>query len=242
MDGELLGGRLSAVLPAPGWWLVAGTGALAVVSALSGLRPDRGVRSHGRALAGLVALGTLVHEAGHAFAAIITGGGVRTISVDSAESGVTRTWLPSWLSNVLTAFAGYAAPPIAGLGAAALLDDGRAPAVLTFTVAVSALVLLVARGWFTVIVVVAVGGTAFAALHWGAPVPQQAIAYSLAWLLLVSEVGGLVALVRLWRHGAAGGDAHALARLTRVPAPLWIAAWAAVIGWSWWTAVPLLWP
>jgi hypothetical protein len=242
VDGELLGGRLSAALPAPGWWLVIGTGALAVASVLAGLRPDRRTRSHGRALAGFVALGTLVHEAGHAFAAIATGGGVRTISVDSAESGVTWTWIPSWPSNVLTTFAGYAAPPLAGLGAAALLDRGRAPAVLTIAVVVSAPVLLVARGWFTVLVVLVVGGTAFSALHWGGPLAQQAIAYSLTWLLLVTEASGLVALVRLWRHGGTGGDAHTLATLTRVPAPVWIAAWAAVIGWSWWTAVPLLWP
>ncbi|MFC5290013.1 M50 family metallopeptidase [Actinokineospora guangxiensis] len=240
VDGELLGGRLSAALPAPGWWLVAGTGVLAAASVLAGQRSR--ARSHGRALAGFVALGTLVHEAGHAFAAIATGGGVRTISVDSAESGVTWTWFPSWLSNLLTTFAGYAAPPLAGLGAAALLDQGRAPAVLTITLAVSAFVLLVARGWFTFLVVLAVGGTAFCALHWGGPLPQQAIAYSLAWLLLLTEAGGVLALVRLWRRGGAHGDAHALAALTRAPAPIWIAAWAAVIGWSCWTAVPLLWP
>ena len=123
--------------------------------------------------------------------------------------------------------------------------------MLTFTAAVAVPLLLVARGLFTWTVVLALGGAAFAALHWGDPLLQQALAYTLAWLLLVSEVGSLVGLAYEWWHGpdpdhyddgSGYSDATTLAHLTRIPAPVWITLWFALIAWAWWHAIPLLWP
>ncbi len=235
----LLGGATPGVLPAPSVWLVVGTavvGLLPLLSTLGPVRPTDGFFWLG-------AFGTLIHEAGHAAAAMVTGGGVYTINVDTPDSGVTVTWCRSRVSEVLTTVAGYATPALAGLGAAALLHQGRVSAVLTITVITMVVLLVVARGLLTVVTVVVVGGSAFAALRWGTPTVAQAVAYSLAWLLLISEIDGLRVLVTNRRAGAGGkNDATDLAAITHVPGILWIAGWAALVGWALWTAVPLLWP
>lgn len=239
MEGGELGAALSEVLPAPSVWLVVGTGVIGLLPLLSAVAP---VRRTGW-FAWLGAFGTLVHEAGHAAAAVATGGGVYTINVDTPDSGVAYTWRPSWLSDVFTSAAGYATPALAGLGAAALLAHGRVATLLAVAVAVMVALLVVARGLLTVLTVVTVGALAFAALQWGNQLAQQGLAYSLAWLLLISEIDGLRTLVsNRWTGVGDADDADDLAAATYIPGIVWIAGWAALIGWALWTAVPLLWP
>lgn len=250
MDGDELDSMLRGVLPAPPVWLV-------VATALIGAMPllVRLVASWWRArwFVWLGAFGTLVHEAGHAAAAVVTGGGVSLVNVSSPDDGVAYYWYRSWGSEVLILIAGFAAPPLAGLGAAALLAEGRVAAVLMVTVAGMAILLVVARGLLTIATVVIVGGLAFAALRWGGPLAQQSLAYTLAWLLLVHEIGGVLGLfaVRWWgvdpdeEHDGLDGyldDADGLAEVTFLPAPIWIVGWAALVGWAFWVAVPLMWP
>ncbi len=106
-------------------------------------------------------LSTIVHEAGHAAMSVVTGGGVHIIEIHSPHSGVTISWVPSWLPSVIRIAAGYAAPPLAGLGIAALLADGKVQSALILTVGC----------------VVAVGLVAFATQQWGSTGLQQWIAY-----------------------------------------------------------------
>ncbi|MFE9747140.1 M50 family metallopeptidase [Saccharothrix saharensis] len=172
---------------APGWWVpwVAALPALAgsVAAVLS---------RHSRVRVMLyrvnvLALGTVVHEAWHAAAGVLTGGGVHMIKVDTPHSGMTRTWYPSWLSRVI-------------------------------------------------------GSLAFAALAWGPLWVQHWVAYAATWVLLVSEISGLWVLVRprLRRSGMPQfDDARNLRENTGVPGLVWIAGWAALIGWCLWLALPL---
>jgi hypothetical protein len=188
-------------------------------------------------------LGTIVHEAGHAAMSCLTGGGVYLIEIYNPSSGRAHTWSSSQLSAITTGAAGYAAPPLAGLGAAALLNRGHAPAVLALTATVMVLVLLVSRDLITLISVLAVGLLAFAALYWGTAWVQHWVAYTEAWLLLISEIPGLFAVVmnRVCGDGD-GDDADGLALETRIPGMVWIAGWFALIVWALWSGVPLLWP
>lgn len=241
--GEQLGRTLSEALPKPGWWLVLVTGLIALVIAVSAVVMHRGGRWR-RAIASAHVFSTIVHEAGHALGALITGGGVWTIEVDSPHTGVTHTWYTSRFSRIICSLAGYAAPPLAGLALAGLLAQGRVPAALTFTTAAMALVLLVSRDLITMFSVTAVGALTFAALYWGGPLLQQAFAYTQTWLLLLCESAGVWALVRSRWHGVIDShdDAAALADQTGIPDPIWILAWYALIGWCLCTAAPLLWP
>jgi hypothetical protein len=238
---------LRSVQPAPSVWLVVATRLIGAMPLLVGLVASL---SRARWFVWLGAFGTLVHEAGHAAAAVVTGGGVSMVNVSSPDEGFTYTWYRSWGSEVLTLIAGFAAPPLAGLGAAALLAEGRVAAVLMATVAGIAILLIVARGLMTIATVVIAGGLAFAALRWGGPVAQQSLAYTLAWLLLIHEISGVLWLfaVRWWgvdpddEHDGYLDDADGLAEVTFLPAPIWILGWAALAGWALWVAVPLLWP
>jgi hypothetical protein len=135
-------------------------------------------------------------------------------------------------------------PSLAGLGAALLLHRGHAPAVLTLTVVTMVLLMLVSRDMITLGSVFAVGMLAFATLYWGPPWLQGWFVCAEAWLLLLSEVGGLATLVVYRLHGRwhEGDDAEHLAVDTKIPSPVWIAGWLVLLGWGLWTGVPLLLP
>ena len=233
---------ITAKAPAPGWWLVAGTGLFAVlVTGSSFVLVATGRR---RALITVNVVGTMVHEAGHALVACLTGGGVYRFRITSPDSGHVLAWHKTWWSSLAITAAGYSAPPLAGLGAAALLHKGQAAAVLTLTVAMSLLILWVARDLLTLGCVVTIGGVAAVALFWGPPEVQVLVAYLEAWLLLFSELGGLTYLVVNRMRGLESGadDATSMAEQTSIPGVVWIVAWFALVVWSLWTAIPLLWP
>lgn len=225
----------------PGWGLVLATGTAALVIATTGFA-SRYARWR-RVVFSAHVLNTIVHEAGHALSAVMTGGGVYLIEITSPDGGRTVPWHPSRFSTVVSIFAGYAAPPLAGLGIAALLGYGKAQAALILTVVAMALVLTVSRDVLTIVCVAAVGLVAFAAVYWGSTGLQQWVTYTEAWVLLLCETAGVWTLVRNRLRGHSfGDDADLLAEETHIPGPVWILAWFTLNGWALWTAVPMLWP
>ncbi|MFD9704630.1 M50 family metallopeptidase [Lentzea sp. NPDC059081] len=227
----------------PESWLVSATGTAALLLTATAVVPR--ITHVRRVMFLLTVLSTIFHEAGHALACCATGGGVRVIEIYTPDSGRTSVWHYSAFSSIVTTAAGYAVPPLAGLGAASLLSRGHAPMVLTITVVVMALVLVVTRDLITLVSVVAVGLVAFAVLRWGTVGLQHGVAYTEAWMLLFGEGAGLWALLSNRFRGAGdpgSDDASSLAGKTGIPAVLWIAAWVALLVWSLWKAVPLLWP
>ena len=240
LSGMALAGtnRFTATAQLPGGWaMAAGIFALLVSAStfatlLSGRR---------RWLPVVNLLGTIVHEAGHATVCLLTGGGVYRLEITAPDAGSVESGSRSRLSRIATSAAGYAMPTLAGLGAAALLQHGHAPAVLTLTVVVMLLLLVVARGLLTMVAVAGVGFLAFATLFWGPGWLQAGLACTEAWLLLTSELGGVAVLiaVRVRRRGGTD-DAVNLARATHIPGLIWIAGWLFLIGWGLWQAAPIL--
>ncbi|WP_290058238.1 M50 family metallopeptidase [Amycolatopsis solani] len=232
---------LNETVPAPGRGIVATTALLAGVVVLVSLAaPANGRRS---VLYRANFLGTLFHEGGHALVSVLAGGKVLRVEVTGAESGGTWQRIPSALAGVLIGAAGYAMPPLAGLGAAALLHRGLVPAVLALTAAAMVFLLVFTRDLLTFAAVAAVGAIAFCALRWAPHWLRDGVAYAEAWLLLTSEIGGLRVLVlNRFRGEAQQDDAAVLAEYTGIPGFVWIAAWFALIGWAVSRAFPLLWP
>lgn len=230
---------ITGVTPPAGWWVAVATGLFALLVSVSAVLPR--VSWTRRLTFGLNVLSTAVHEGGHALVCCVTGGGVRVIQIDSPDSGATRFWHHSPFSVGLTALAGYAMPPLAGLGAASLLVRGHAPMVLALTVAAMLLFLLVTRDLLTLVVVVGIGAVAGGALYWGPALLQQVVAYAEAWMLLFGEAAGVWTLVRIRVRGVVGSDDAAVLRaLTHVPGVVWILAWTALIVWCVVTAAPML--
>ena len=191
---------------------------------------------------------TLAHEAGHGLVAALTGRRVSGIRLHSDTSGLTESVGENRrLPLVLVALAGYPAPAALGLGAAGLLAAGHATALLWIAVAVLIVVLLFMRNIYGFLVTLLAAG-AFGWLAWSAPEAWRVgVAYGVAWLLLLGAVRAVVELSasRRGSGGRSGSDADALARLTRVPGGVWVAAFwlaavaCAVLG-GWWMVGPVV--
>jgi Peptidase M50B-like len=183
---------------------------------------------------------TIAHEAGHATVATLLGREVRGIRLHADTSGLTtHAGSTKRLPLALTAFAGYTAPAVVGVGAAALLHFGYAFALLWLVVVLLVVVLVQIRNAYGfVVLVLAIG--AFGWLAWAAPDAWRVgVAYGVAWLLLLGAVRAVVELHGSRRAAGGGGsDADALARLTRVPGVVWVALFwlvtvACALGGAW---------
>ncbi|MGV2917932.1 M50 family metallopeptidase [Streptomyces alfalfae] len=205
--------RILGTQAAPETWLVIATG----VVALAVVVPHGVWRLARNAI-------TIAHEGGHGLVALLTGRRLDGIRLHSDTSGLTVSrGRPSGIGMILTAAAGYTAPPLLGLGGAALLGSGRITALLWIATALLVAMLVMIRNAYGVLTVVLTGG-AFLLVSWlaGSEV-QAAFAYAVVWFLLLGGVRPAFELQSKRRRGGAGdSDADQLSRLTHVPAGLWL--------------------
>jgi hypothetical protein len=156
---------------------------------------------------------TIVHEGGHALAAVLTGRGLGGIRLHADSSGVTTS----------TGRAGAAL----GLGGAVLVGTGGAAAFLWLAVGLLVATLTQVRNAFGIVSVLATGAVVGAVAWWGDPALQAGFAAALVWFLLFGGLRSVRELQRGRRRVLArsGGesDADALARLTGVPGGMWSA-------------------
>jgi hypothetical protein len=173
---------------------------------------------------------TIAHEGGHALVAIASGRTLTRILLHSDTSGVTvskgRRDGPGMAA---TAFAGYATPPLLGLGAAALVAGGAVPTMLGLAIMVLLGTLVLIRNVYGVASVVLTGGIVVVVIAYGSPAVQYGFACFVTWFLIV---GGLktVLEVQQKRAGrrAADSDPDQLERLTGVPAGIFVAMFALI--------------
>ena len=166
---------------------------------------------------------TLVHEAGHAVVAVLTGRQLNAIRLHTDTSGLTlSTGRPRGPGMMATAAAGYLAPAALGLGSVALVGAGETDIALYAGLAVLALMLAFIRNWFGLLVV-GITGAAVAALVWKADQRvQDFAALTFAWLLLIAAPRTVLDLWSHRRHARSRtSDADILARLTHLPAAVW---------------------
>jgi hypothetical protein len=167
---------------------------------------------------------TIAHEAAHGLAALVSGRKLHGIRLHSDTSGLTvsagRTTGPGM---VVTAAAGYVGPALLGLAAAALLADHRAVGLLWALLILLALLLIQVRNWFGLWSILLSAAVVFAVSWWLQPQVQSAFAYSLTWFLLLAAPRPVLELVTQRRGtGTTSSDADQLARLTKVPAIVWV--------------------
>ena len=205
--------QVGTVAPAPGLGLVLATALVAfVASALPG--SWRRTRH----------LVTIAHEGAHGVAALLSGRRLAGIRLHSDTSGLTVSrGRDRGLGMVLTTAAGYAGPALIGLGAAYLLSRGLAVGVLWILLLLLALLLLQIRNFFGLWAVLVAGGALFAITWWASADLQLVIAYVVTWFLLLGAPRAVVELQRgRRRHRDRSSDAAALARLTHLPALVWV--------------------
>jgi hypothetical protein len=167
---------------------------------------------------------TVAHEGGHALVALMTGRRLAGVRVHANTAGVTwSAGRPSGPGIVLTTAAGYLAPPLLGLGAAALLATGHLAGALMLSLVLLAGLVFVIRNAYGLLVVLVVAAAVVVVLWRGSPIVQAAFGYAMAWFLLLGGVRPVLELNRSRRRGrSAGSDSDQLARLTGVPGGAWV--------------------
>ncbi|GAD86572.1 M50 family metallopeptidase [Nocardia asteroides] len=212
--------RLFETQPAPAWWLVLATAAVALV--LVAYRPLWRLTR---------AAVTVAHEGGHALVALLTGRRLHAITLHTDTSGLTvSSGRPTGPGMILTAAAGYPAPALLGLGYAALLGSGRVTLMLWATLLMLAAVLIKVRNIYGLLTVAVLGALVFGVSWFGSDQWQAAFAYLAAWFLLAAAVRPVLELQRSRRRqpGRTDSDADQLARLTHLPALLWVLVFGTV--------------
>ncbi|MFF4831922.1 M50 family metallopeptidase [Streptomyces sp. NPDC001315] len=211
--------RVFGTQPDPHLWVVLAT----MVAALAIVVPHTVWRISRNAI-------TIAHEGGHGLVALVTGRTLTGIRLHSDTSGLTVSrGKPYGLGMILTAASGYTAPPLLGLGGAALLAAGHITLLLWLATALLVAMLVMIRNAYGALTVVLTGG-AFLLVSWLAgPQVQAAFAYAVVWFLLVGGVRPAFELqAKRSRGGAGDSDADQLSRLTHVPAGLWLFLFHAV--------------
>jgi hypothetical protein len=199
--------------PLPPRWLVLGSGVLALL-----------VVGSSRVWPVARTVVTIVHEGGHALMALATGrhlGGVRIYRSTAGET-LSRGRADGF-GVALTAVAGYVAPPLLGLAAAALLAIGHLTGMLLLSLVLLAGLAVAIRNAYGMLAVLVVLVTVAAVCLYGSAVVQAGFGYVMTWFLLLGGIRPVVELAGERRHG--GGrrsDADQLARLTPVPGGAWV--------------------
>jgi hypothetical protein len=176
---------------------------------------------------------TLVHELGHAFAALLSGRVVKGIRIRRDHSGDAMTTGRGSFGTVLSGVFGYPAPAIVGAALLWSVFNGYTALALLVGGVVLVLTVLVIRNLFGVLVVL--GSAGVAALLWFSATPEVQ-GYALLVLgvaLLVGAVRGLVTVIGVHtsrRHQLKTSDAYLLYQRTGVPSPVWLLVFAALIG------------
>ena len=211
--------RLTGTQPDPSHWLVLVTGLLALAAVLM-----RGVWHVTRNAV------TIAHEGGHGLLALLSGRRLDGIRLHSDTSGLTVSrGKPHGVGMVLTAAAGYTAPPLLGLAGAGLLAAGHITALLWGATALLLVMLVMIRNAYGALTVVTACAL-FLLVSWITKAQvQAAFAYLVVWFLLVGGARPVAELQNSRRRDRSGSsDADQLARLTHTPAALWLLFFYAV--------------
>lgn len=167
---------------------------------------------------------TIVHEAGHGFAAVLTGRRLSGIRLHSDTSGVTLSvGKPRGFGMILTAVAGYPAAALVGLGAAALLVHGYTAGLLWLLVLVLALTLVQIRNWFGLWSILVTGVVLVGVTWWASEEVVGAAAVVVTAFLLFGAPRTVLELQRERRRTRSRkSDADQLGSLTHTPGLLWV--------------------
>jgi hypothetical protein len=167
---------------------------------------------------------TIAHEGAHGVAALLSGRRLAGIRLHSDTSGLTLSrGRSSGPGMVATALAGYLGPSLLGLGAAYLLGERHALAVLWLAVLLLGLLLLQIRNFYGLYAVLVAGLAVFAVSWWGSEPVQSLAAYAGTGFLLLAAPRPVLELQQQRRRGRArDSDADLLGRLTPLPGLAWV--------------------
>jgi hypothetical protein len=202
-----------ATQPLPPLWLVLGSGVLALA-----------VVASARVWFVARTVVTMVHEGGHAVVALVTGQRRVRVRLYRDTAGETvSAGAAGGVGVALTAAAGYPAPSLVGLGAAALLAVGHLTGMLLLGLVLLVGLAIAVRNPYGMAAVAATAATVAAVCLYASAVIQAGFGYVMTWFLLFGSVRPVMELHHQRRRGRTHrSDADQLARLTRMPGGAWV--------------------
>ncbi|NNG39806.1 M50 family metallopeptidase [Flexivirga sp. ID2601S] len=167
---------------------------------------------------------TVAHEGAHGVVALLAGRSLSGIRLHSDSSGLTVSrGRARGFGMVATLFAGYVGPGVLGLLLASVLHSGHAVAALWLLLGALTLLLLQIRNLYGLWVVLVSGIALFAVTWWLSDDVQVGVAQTITWFLLLACPWSIIDLQRTRRAGRGrGSDPDQLARITPIPAGLWV--------------------
>ena len=162
---------------------------------------------------------TIAHEGMHAVTGSALGRKVRGVELRGNGDGMTDLSPGGTGGSILIVFAGYLGPSVFGLGAAKLIEVGHSVAVLWLTLLLLVLLLFVLRNVFAYVPVLIVGTLLFLIARYASVGTETAVAYAVAWFLLLSGVR------KVLYRGTGAGDAAILAGITHIGRGFWVLLW-----------------
>ena len=176
---------------------------------------------------------TLVHELGHAVAAILTGRAVHGIRIRRNHSGDALSSGRGVFGTVVSGVFGYPAPAIVGAAQLWSVFTGYTAIALFAGGIVLILTLVVIRNVFGAVVVFV--SVAISALLWffTTPTVQGYALLVIGIALLVGAVRALGTVIGVHlrhRDQLSSSDAYLLYRRTGIPSPIWLLLFTALIG------------
>jgi len=163
----------------------------------------------------------IAHEGSHAIVGAACGRRVLGVRMFRNGDGATRLHPPTGLGYIVAGIAGYLGPSGFGLAAAELIQMRHSVAVLWFALALLLILLVPLRFGFGVASVTVTGLVIYLIARYASLGMQEAAAYVLAWLLLLTGVDTVL------KHGTKAVDAGVLNQLTRLPRGFWHSLWLA---------------
>lgn len=176
---------------------------------------------------------TLVHELGHAFAAVLTGRVVHGIRIRRDHSGDALSSGRGGFGSTVSGFFGYPAPAIVGAAELWSVFHGYTAIALFVGGVILLLTVLVIRNLFGILVVLVSAGVSAALWFYATPEVQGYALIVIGIALLVGALRGLATVMGVHvrrRDQLQTSDAYLLYRSTGVPSPVWLALFALVIG------------
>lgn len=175
---------------------------------------------------------TVVHELGHAFAALLTGQRLTGIKINSDHSGSTHSLGRGGWRVVWSGFWGYPTPALVGAALIWSALNGWHPAALSVSAVVILLTLLFIRNFHGALVVLGCVLVSGALLIYASRELQGYVTLVLGIALLVGAVRDWIKVASVHtkrRHLVKSSDAYILSRRTPVPAGIWLTLFGMVI-------------
>ncbi|WP_035776766.1 M50 family metallopeptidase [Arthrobacter sp. H5] len=179
---------------------------------------------------------TVVHELGHAFAAVMTGRRLTGIRLNLDHSGTTTSLGQRGWRTVWSGFWGYPVPAVTGAALVWAGFNGWGPAAMSLGALILVAALLFIRNGTGLLIILGAAAVAMAIVL---AVPAEFtghVVIALGAALLVGSVRDLVKVATVHirrRRELHSSDANILYRATGVPSAVWLFLFTVVIAGSW---------